>query len=337
MLVTPDKAAEVLRRLPAELQAPSLHPAYLLADAERGAGLSPRFFVHEEGGESYYHAFHTQSVPGSDLIDVQSAYGYGGPVASTTDREFLQGASAAWRAWCQENSVLVEFIRFHPLLENWRFFAGDILDDRATVWIDLAVPELMAQYTTRVRTAIRKAVKTGLRIEWWDATEFLAVFPAFYADTMQAIGAEDGYFFPPAYFERLLGNAANEFNGVPWLAICRDDWQIFAGAIFLPGAAMIEYHLSASNVGGKSRGATNLILHEAALRGQQAGKRQLHLGGGSNAAPDNPLLFFKAGFSPQRARFRIGRQIHDPQAYAALKADWDRRKGPSGNRILFYR
>ena len=334
MLTNLNRAVEALQRLPAGLQAPSLHPYYLLADAERDSGLSPSFFVHVEGGETYYHAFHTQPVPGTDFIDVQSAYGYGGPVASTTDLEFLKTASAAWSAWCQESNVLVEFIRFHPLLENWRYFSGDIFDDRATVWVDLAVPDLMAQYTTRVRTAIRKAVKTGLRVEWWDASEFLKVFPVLYADTMRTIGAENGYFFPPVYFKRLLVNAAND---TPWMAICRDDKQVLAGAIFLPSAEMVEYHLSAANSEGKSRGATNLILHEAALRGQQAGKGRLHLGGGSNAAPDNPLLFFKAGFSPQRARFRIGQQIHQPQVYAALKADWDSHHGASGNRILFYR
>jgi hypothetical protein len=333
MLATPVQALDLLRRLPARLQAPSLQSDYLLADAERGSGLTPRFFVHEDGGDSYYHAFHTEPVPDADFIDVQSAYGYGGPVASTCDPDFLRAAAAAWSAWCQENRVLVEFIRFHPLLENWRFFAGDAIDDRATVWIDLAAPDVMAQHTTRVRTAIRKAMKSGLRVEWWDATKFLGVFPVLYADTMSAIGAGSEYFFPPAYFERLLANAAND----AWMAVCRDDRQILAGAIFLPGAEMVEYHLSAANGEGKSRGATNLILHEAALRGQQAGKRQLHLGGGSNAAPDNPLFFFKAGFSPQRARFHIGRQIHEPQAYAALKGEWDARHGTCSNRILFYR
>ncbi len=334
MLVAPDKAADVLQRLPAGLQAPSLHPNYLLADAKRGSDLSPCFFVHEEGGESYYHAFHTEPVPGTEFIDVQSAYGYGGPVASTTDREFLRAASAAWSAWCQESKVLVEFIRFHPLLENWRFFSGDSFDDRATVWIDLAISDLMAGYATRVRTAIRKAMKAGLRVEWWGTAQFLAVFPALYADTMRTIGAEDGYFFPPAYFERLLNTTCND---APWLAICLADRKIIAGAIFLPGAEMVEYHLSASIVEGKSNGATNLMLHEAALRGQQFGERRLHLGGGTNAALDNPLLFFKAGFSALRARFRIGRQIHEPQAYADLKAKRGSRNGASSNKILFYR
>ena len=201
------------------------------------------------------------------------------------------------------------------------------------MWIDLTVPDLMVQYATRVRTTIRKAVKGGLRIEWCDAKDFMTVFHALYADTMRSIGAGDEYCFPQSYFERLLLNGAPS----PWLAICRDDRQIVAGAIFLPGAEMVEYHLSAANVAGKSRGATNLILHEAALRGQRAGKHRLHLGGGTNTAPDNPLLFFKAGFSSLRARFRIGRQIHEPQAYEALKADWTLRKGASSNRILFYR
>lgn len=331
MLVTPDRAADTLRHMPAGLQAPSLHPSYLLADAQRDPDLSPCFFVHEEGGESYYHAFHTASVPDTDFIDVQSAYGYGGPVASTTDREFLHASSGAWRAWCRESGVLVEFIRFHPLLENWHFFAGDVLDDRATVWVDLAAPDLMAQYATRVRTTIRKAMKIGLRVEWWGAAEFLAVFPSLYADTMRMIGADEGYFFPSAYFERLLARDS------PWLAVCSNDRQVLAGAIFLHSAEMVEYHLSAANSEGKLNGATNLILHEAALRGQQAGKRRLHLGGGSNAAPDNPLLFFKAGFSSQRANFRIGRQIHEPQAYAALKAEREHTLGRRTGRILFYR
>ena len=331
MLVTPDKAADTLHRLCVELQAPSLHPNYLLADARRDPDLLPCFFIYEDGGESYYHAFHTAPVPDTDFIDVQSAYGYGGPVATTSNREFLETVSAAWDGWCRETGVLVEFIRFHPLLENWRFFKGEVLDDRATVWVDLAAPDLMAQYATRVRTAIRKAMKSGLRVEWWDAAQFLAVFPALYADTMRAIGAGDGYFFPPAYFERLLAYDA------PWLAICLDDRRVLAGAIFLAGAEMVEYHLSASNAEGRACGATNLMLHAAALRGRDADKRRLHLGGGTNAAPDNPLLFFKAGFSELRARFRIGRQIHEPRAYAGLKANWASRKGASSNRILFYR
>jgi hypothetical protein len=331
MQVSADQALSFYRRLEASQQAPSLHPAYVLADAQRSASLIPRFFVYQAGEHFYYHAFQMEGVPGADFFDIQSPYGYGGAVATTTAPAFLQNAWAAYSDWCRSNNVLVEFIRFHPLLENWRYFSGEVLDDRQTVWLDLSLSDPMTGYATRVRTAVRKAAKNGLRVEWCDTTSFMAVFPALYEETMRTLDADDFYLFPTAYYEQLTGSELAK------LAICRDDHNIYAGAILLTGPEMVEYHLSASNSAGKALGATNLLLHEAVLWARQSGKKRLHLGGGTNADPENRLLFFKAGFSDRRAPFKIGKKVHQPDAYAALRADWESRTRHRGNRILFYR
>ncbi|MDD5249247.1 MAG: GNAT family N-acetyltransferase [Rhodocyclaceae bacterium] len=326
-----EEALGYYRRLDISQRAPSLHPEYLLADAQRSATLIPRFLVYQAGDHFHYHAFQMEAVPEVGLFDIQSPYGYGGPVATTTAPAFLNKAWNAHCRWCQENNILAEFIRFHPLLENWRYFCGEALDDRQTVWIDLAVPDLMTTYTPRVRTSIRKAMKNGLRVEWCDRHSFLTSFPRLYEETMHKLAADQFYFFSPAYFERITNPELAR------LAICRDDNSIYAAAIFLHGSEMVEYHLSASNEAGKTLGATNLLLHEAANWAQQSGKKKLHLGGGTSAAPENPLFFYKAGFSTHRSLFRIGKKIHRPGAYAALKADWANRKDLAGNRILFYR
>lgn len=331
MQVSADEAIVFYRRLNTSQQAPSLHPAYLLADAQRSASLTPCFFVYQAGEHFYYHAFQMKAVPGTDFFDIQSPYGYGGPVATTAAPAFLNEAWAAYFHWCQGNNILVEFIRFHPLLENWRYFSGEALDDRQTVWIDLATSsEPLSGYLTRVRTAVRKAARLGLRVEWWDSPAFMAVFPQLYEDTMQALGADDSYFFPAAYYEQLTGSELAR------LAICRDDTSIHAGAIFLAGLEIVEYHLSASSPAGKTLGATNLLLHEAVCWARQAGKKRLHLGGGTNPDPRNPLFFFKAGFSDRRAHFKIGKKVHQPVAYAAMREDWESHAGRRSNRILFY-
>lgn len=331
MRVSPDVAAAVFHRLPGALQAPSLHPAYVQADTSRASDLAPVFFVYEHGGEFLYHAFHMAAVPGSPYQDIQSPYGYGGPVATSEDPEFLAQAWQNYSDWCCEQRVIAEFVRFHPLLRNWRFFSGDVLHDRETVYVDLKLPDLLSSYGIRARTAVRKATKQGLHLEWWPAEEFNEIFQPLYYATMGSLKASSFYFFPATYFEQL-----DRWDSVH-RAVCLYGNQPVAAAIFLQGSEILEYHLSAANDVGKKLGATNLLLHEAGLFGQKAGLGQLHLGGGTTAESGNSLLFFKSGFSAARASFKIGRRIHDPAVYLELKSQWQKKTGSSGNRVLFYR
>ena len=197
--------------------------------------------------------------------------------------------------------------------------------------MDLAVPDLMPGYEVRARTAVRKAAKSGLLVEWWPPVRLLDTFMPLYHATMAALHASAYYFFPAAYFE-----AISEWDSVHF-AVCRHDGDVVGAAIFLHGPACLEYHLSASSPVGRRLGATNLLLHEAARYGQKLGCQRLHLGGGTNSAPDNPLLFFKRGFSKRNASFRIGRRVHQATAYAAMRSSWAERFGSVGNRVLFYR
>lgn len=330
MQVSFDAALASFHHLPAARQAPSLHPAYVQADAAR-SGLTPVFFVHQSGDNFFYHAFHLAVIPGTAYWDIQSPYGYGGPVANSDDPVFLAESWQAYSNWCREHQVLVEFVRFHPLLENWRFFSGEAMSDRETVWVDLKLPDLLASYEVRARTAIRKAIKQGLCVEWWAAERFHKSFQPLYSATMEGLKANGFYFFPPEYFSRLA-----QWDDARY-AVSLHEGEVVAAAIFLQGPNILEYHLSAANGVGKKLGATNLLLHEAGLYGQQVGCSRLHLGGGANADANNSLLFFKSGFSDRRASFKIGRKIHHPEAYLEMKSQWQAKTGRDSNRVLFYR
>ncbi len=188
------EAQKVFSKFKTEQVFPSLNPRYIVADAKRSTDLVPRFFIFQEGENCYYHGFHFSKIDGTPFNDIQSPYGYGGPISTTEDQGFLDKAWFEYQNWCQKNSVLVEFMRFHPVLENGRYYKGECVADRETVKVDLTPSDLMEGYETRVRTAIRKAQKLGLTVEWLNKDSFLTVFKPIYEQAMKGIGASSFYF-----------------------------------------------------------------------------------------------------------------------------------------------
>ncbi|MFJ9501230.1 GNAT family N-acetyltransferase [Brevibacillus centrosporus] len=324
-------ALQYFQEIKSEDKCPSLHPTYLLIDAKREKGLEPTFFVFEEGGQFYYHAFHVSGIPGTAYFDIQSPYGYGGPLSTTKDPIFIERAWQSYLNWCESHSILAEFIRFHPILENDRNYRGQIFPDRSTVWIDLKADNLFANYQTRSRRKIRRAQEKGLYVEWCSFKEFMQHFPLLYEELMKELGADDFYFFPEDYFKAWQGFDAASY------ALCKHDADVVAGTIFYQSGDIMEYHLSAANEAGKELAATPLVIHKAAEMGKKNGCKQLHLGGGTSSDPENPLFFFKSGFSKERGSYKIGKHIHLPEVYESMKQDWEESHHKSAQRTLFYR
>jgi hypothetical protein len=326
-----EEALTFYERLTENRNIPSLHPFYIRADSKRDPSLTPTFFVFQEGGEFFYHGFLLGKIESTHFYDIQSPYGYGGPIASSEDPEFLSVAWEHYKDWCLRNNVLVEFVRFHPLLQNWKYYNGDVISDRTTVWIDLEKDDLLASYLTRSRTAIKKAQKAGLYIEWVDPKKYVDLFFNYYSDAMVELGADESYIFPKEYHRELLSWDNSR------LALCKWENKVVGASLFMLSPSIMEYHLSFTLLEGKKLSANNLILHEAALLAKRLGLKKLHLGGGTDKDNRNPLLFFKEGFSDQRSLFRIGKEIYMQKQYNDLMSEWLRNKGRIANRVLFYR
>ncbi|NPV89925.1 MAG: hypothetical protein HPY50_04015 [Firmicutes bacterium] len=326
-----ETALQVYERLPEDRRSPYFHPYYVTSDAVRDASLEPVFFVYRKAGEVYYHAFHLGRVAGTSMSDIQSPYAYGGPLSSTHDPGFLFEAWRQYKDWCRENSVLAEFIRFHPLIANWSFFPGEVRFMRETVWIDLEPNQPGLTYSPRVRTAIRKAISNHLEVRWVADVGSYGGFAALYNDFMKQLGADEFYRFPAGYFQKL-----REWQS-SYLAIAFKDGKNLGTALFLRESNIMEYHLAVSNSDGKKWNASNLILDQAVHLAKELGCRVLHLGGGTDNRPENSLLFFKSGFSPRRASFQIGKMIHAPERYEAMQREWQDKHGEHPEKVLFYR
>lgn len=294
---------------------PGLHPDYVIAESYRDNSLTPWFFVYTENGEAFYHPFLTTPIQNTEYHELISAYGYGGPVATTENKNFLEAATNEFKSWCHKSNVIVETIRFHPLFTNWRYYHGYSIPKRNTVYVDLVQENLLHSYTSSTRKAIGKAIKRNVTIITAEADIFHSLFSKIYYDRMKALNARNFYFFNREY----LANIFKMDNAIRLLAIHND--EVIAGIIFLRQDNIIESFLSASNDLGRQLRANNLLVHEAYAYAKDHGCVLAHMGGGASDDIEDPLLAFKMGFAGKLAEFRIGKYIHNPSVYENLVAN----------------
>lgn len=332
MEVDADTATRLLAKAAGRLlDLPCFYPEYILIDSKRDVRLQPTFFYYEEGGEVFYHGFQLSKIPKTEYYDIQSAYGYGGPIATSTEKDFLENAWKEYYEFCCEKKVIVEFIRFHPLYENWKFYQGEVINNRKTVLVDLQAEDLISSYAeNRVRTAIRKGLKNCLSISIADNVDFMMHFKDLYLDSMLRIGAPSFYLFNEDYLKALCSWKKS------FLVLASKDNKKVAALLGLISGKILELHLFGSSAESNRLCATNLIYHEAFKVAKEMGCHIAHFGGGVSNSKDDRLLFFKLGYSSNTLDYKIGKFIHNPDVYYAMKKSFECNTDKKTNKILFY-
>ena len=314
-------------------QPATLHPGYVAADAARDSRLQPIYLAFQKDGHSWMHCLHLTDVADTPWKDASSPYGYGGPICTTDEPEFIAAAWAAYDAWMAEHKVVVEYVRFHPVLGNERYYGGHVVDNRQVVSVDLTATDFVSGYASRLRQTLKKAQAGGLTYEESALKTRAAEFARYHRAAMREMQTDAFFLFADDYFQRLAD------SGFAKLGVCSGsaggDW--LAAAVFLDGPGVREYHLAAATGEGRAVGASSLLLHEAALAARAQGMSMLYLGGGSDTRPENPLLFFKSAFSRQRLPYRTGWHVFNTQAYDELKDCYPSEYAAHPERPIFYR
>ena len=319
---------EHLQRLPQNLNDVYFFPEYCRAFQQEGYG-AVQCFIYREGDDLFVHVFlkrHIEQVAGKTITphcyDMETPYGYGGPVATSMDLGFLTRAHQALSEFCRAENIVCEFVRFHPLTECLRYSAGmlPLSFNRLTVQVDVTRDKdaIWKSYTGTGRNMIRKAVKTGVTIERAESEDDIREFAGLYRNTMERVKADSFYFFPDSFFTTMHTLLRENFL----LLVARLDGVMAAGAIFLKSPLYFHYHLAGSRNDCRKAAPNNLLLHEAILEAVRGKQVKMHLGGGSTTVTRDTLFKFKTNFSPLRARFFIGTRIHQPDVYEHLRDIW---------------
>lgn len=286
-------------------------------------GTRAEALVYTSSDDLFFFPFLRSPIDGTDWYDFETAYGYGGPLATTERPDFLADAWAAFGCAAAELRMIAGLVRFHPLLRTERFAARgplDILPERRTVLIrlDRSAETVWHDYADDNRRKIRKAEKLGLRIETEAGLTALSRFSTLYRARMDELQAEASYLFAEEYFAGIaaLGEGRH--------MVCRAmlDGETIGGALLLLGRQFVHYHLSASRSDRFSLGPNNALRHAAILAHLGGGRRIMHFGGGLSGDPADTLLAFKRKFSRETAEFAIGRCVLDRKPYDDLRAAW---------------
>ena len=275
----------------------------------------------------------TQNLTEGNYYDIETAYGYGGPIANTENSEFLECFEDAFLRYCKEENIIAEFIRFHPLLKNQSIFRKNITvqHNRFTVWLDLTEDMeaiWMDQICTKNRNVIRKCEKNGLVVE---VSQDYDSFQSIYCETMQKVGADEFYFFDRDYF-----NSMKDSSHTLLLSVMQEH-EMIAAAVFIKYGKFFHYHLSGSRKEALGLSPNNILLWEAIKHGKSMGCEKFHFGGGLTDSKEDNLFRFKSKFSRRCEDFYIGKRVHNREIYDMLIQNWEKEHGRKAVLLLEYR
>ncbi len=247
-------------------------------------------------------------------FDLTTPYGYGGWLIEGED---AKGLFDAYRAWCEKNGIISEFVRFHPIVKNHEKVSCfyEVIQLGEVVHMDLGSPETVwSNLSGFNRNRVRKAIKSGVKIYSGRSPEIYEIFRKIYDSTMETVGAKDYYFFEPEFYTSVLNDLPH--NAQVFYAV--KDGAVIAVSIMLTANGMMNYHLSGSLREYSSLAANNLLLYEAALWGVANGYKSLYLGGGVATREDSLFRFKRTFFKGELNRFFIGEKIYDQEKYDEL-------------------
>lgn len=282
-------------------------------------------FVYTDGNFCFLFPYLLRSFyfDGVCYHDFETAYGYGGPIFNTDNKEFISKAWKSFYCYGQENHYIAGFVRFHPLLNNALSFdsIGVVVKDRNTIAIDLQKDidsVWMEEIHTKNRNIIKRGAKTGLRFIADYQYEYLDEFIRLYNSTMDKLSADSFYHFDDSYYYQLKKNIPDSFLGVVLL-----EDKVISSSIFFCSGDYGHYHLSGSDKESLKLYPNNFMLWEAAKEMKAHGILKFHLGGGTNSDEYNSLYEFKKKFSKSFYSFQIGKIIFNKYVYDKMCRNWE--------------
>lgn len=333
---------DYLTKLPLDQQDIYFTPEYYELYEKNGDGKA-QCFVFEKDGELALYPFLINSVNdlgyklNEEYFDIQGAYGYNGVVASNYKGSFRKVFYKQLKQFCKDSNIIAEFTRFSPILANHQFSKNfmDVFCDRKTAYLNLehSYKDVWeTQYTSKNRNKIRKGRKSLYCKISQDRT-YLEGFKIIYNETMQKIGAESYYYFSNKYFDNLLFKQNHIIN-----VYDSSTEELQATMILMIHGDYAHYHLSGRARNCSNNAVNNFMLDEAIKFAIDRGCKFFHFGGGTTDSEKDSLLKFKSDFSKEKAKFYIGKKIHNQRIYDEVIKQWEKKTIKTSNKnLLKYR
>ena len=290
---------------------------------------SPRFLTAEAathtlritgGSGTLVAPLLVREIPGSEMVDAISPYGYPGLVPESGSLEGsapLDPSSIDFSATGLVSAFIRHRLNHEPTLSGATPRNVCLISD----------PGLKRKSRPSDRRQIRRNLESGYEVQIVPGPESSPAersgFFTAYTETMERTEAAGRYFFSTGYFDTILGADGT------WLVLARaGDGGIAAASIATISDGLMHYYLS---------GTANQYLREAPMKNvlesmiEFAAERDLGLNLGGGITPGDPLEEFKRGFANREEQWFTSELIGDAAAYEALS------EGDAGGYFPAYR
>lgn len=286
------------------------------------------FFHHKSKLGEIYHSFIkrkiTEKVNGIQYYDITTPYGYGGPVIKKVSNgasksELVEDFYKEFSLYCEQNNIVSEFVRFHPLFENQLDFDSlyDVQFMRKTVGTNLKDYEnpFQEEFSKSCRKNVRKAIKNGITYKVTDKPTDVEKFLEIYFSTMDRNNANDYYYFDDKYFE----NAIDYFSGNVVIVEAIYQKDTIAMGFYFKYEKYIHIHLSGTLTEFIKLSPAYILRFGIVEWGKENGYEYIHHGGGRSNDPTDSLYKFKKQFGKNTDfYFYIGKKIWNNDVYEKL-------------------
>lgn len=256
-------------------------------------------------------------------FDIVTPYGYGGPIIEKCKagkgNELVNKYYESFKRYCEKNNIVSEFVRFHPILNNAKYFkeiynAQCIRKTLGTNLKDFEDP-VNAEFSKGCRKNIRQAINKGISYKITKGPDNLDTFREIYYSTMDRNHATDYYYFPEQYFDDIL----KFFKENIILVEAIFEGKTIASGLYFIYNKIIHIHLSGTLSEYLYLSPAYVLRYAVTLWGKQNGYELIHHGGGRSNSEEDSLYKFKKQFAKNTEfDFYIGKKIWNEEIYKKL-------------------
>ena len=287
-------------------------------------------FIYKNQGNTFFYPFLKTAI-NKDYInskqsyyDIEGAYGYNGPLSTSSEQLFLQQASDSFSEMCMKENIIAEFTRFNPVIKNHDWLKHTIvLKANQNIILDLSIEDIWMQaYEHSTRKNINKAERNGLTVHsvlgQQLSEEEMQAFLAIYYDTMKRNQADKNYFFSEKYFKEIAQDVKNSL-----FVFTSIENKMVSCELILFGTQIAYSFLGGTLVDYFNMRANDVLKHHAILTLKKMGLNYFCLGGGTSI--DDGIFKYKKCFAKNGVEdFFIGKKIHNEEIYNSIIKNWSK-------------
>ena len=260
----------------------------------------------------------------TQYFDIVTPYGYGGPIIrdcniDSNKTKLVRAYEKAFSKYCEEEKIVSEFIRFHPLLKNYEDFKNiyNVLYLRKTVGTNLKASDdpFQSEFSKKARQITRRAMRDGVEYEIIEKPVNFESFNELYNGTMERNKADNYYYFGQSYFNEMVEKIPSNII----LVRVTFEGKILGEELYLSHGKFLHSHLVGTLKEYLNLSPAYVLKYAITQWGKENGYEMIHHGGGLSNEEDDSLLSFKKRFCKDTEfDFYIGKKVWNPEVYDFL-------------------